>query len=468
MLANGGLQMTVAKRARVVVVGGGFGGLNVVRALRREECEVTLVDRRNFHLFQPLLYQVATGGLSPANIAAPLRKIFRRQRNARVLMGEVTDFDPIGKKVMVGDGEGLPYDTLVVAVGATTSYFGQDQWERHAPGLKSLEDATLIRKRVLMAFERAEREESAQRRQQLLTFVVIGGGATGVELAGTLGEIARDTLRRDFRHFDPKGTTILLVEAADRVLAGFDEPLSAAAQRALERLGVSVRLRQRVSRIDETGVLLEGDDQSAEGGEFIATENVIWAAGVKAHPLTAKLQQRFGCSLDRSGRVCVTPQLHLENHPDVYCIGDMALVQDSAGNPLPGIAPVAMQQGRYVAEAWADRRRGRDRSPFQYKDRGTMATIGRASAVADIKGMHLTGYPAWLSWLFVHLLFLVGFDNKVLVLFQWAWNYLTFQRGARLILDSGGGAEADQAATDGAAIEGDASNSDGSSSKVQK
>ena len=412
----------------VVVVGGGFGGLYATQALRRAPVHVTLVDRRNFHLFQPLLYQVATGGLSPGDIASPLRAVLKRQRNATVLLGEMTDLDVAGKRVLLSDGE-LRYDSLIVAAGATHHYFGHDEWQVFAPGLKTIEDATEIRRRVFLAFEGAEREPDAERRRAWLTFVVVGAGPTGVELAGALAEIANETLRRDFRLIDPRDASILLVEGGPRVLPPYVPDLSAKAAAALTRLGVSVRVGMQLTALTGDSVTLEHKG----GSERIATRTVLWAAGVCASPLGRVLHERIGAPLDRAGRVLVQADLSLPDHPEVFVIGDLAAYAHDGGQSLPGVAPVAMQQGRYVADLIAARLVGRTVAQFRYRDRGSMATIGRGKAVCDLGWIHLAGYPAWLTWLFIHILYLVEFENRFLVLIQWAWSYVTWNRGARLI-----------------------------------
>ena len=425
-------------RLRVLIVGGGFGGLRCVRALRRAPVDVTLVDRRNFHLFQPLLYQVATGGLSPANIAAPLRAILRRQANARVLLGEVVDVDLSRRVVVLAEGGRLPYDTLVVASGMRHAYFGHPEWEALAPGLKGLEDATEIRRRVLVAFEAAERVGPGAAASAHLTFVVVGGGPTGVELAGALAEIARHTLRRDFRAIDPTSARIVLIEGGERVLSTFPPTLSEKALGFLVRLGVEVRTQAMVRDVQPEGVTLETGGRT----ERLAARTVLWAAGVQASPLGALLARAGGATLDRAGRVVVEAGLSLRANPEVFVIGDLAaFVQD--GKPLPGVAPVAMQQGEHVARVIAARARGESPpGPFHYRDRGNLATIGRKAAVAEIRGRLAWGFPAWLLWLFVHLRELIQFESRVLVFVQWAWNYATFSRSARLIT----GAEAARSA----------------------
>jgi NADH dehydrogenase len=439
-----GANRAEAAPHRVVIAGGGFAGLAAARKLRRVPVEVTLIDRRNFHLFQPLLYQVATGGLSPANIASPLRRVLGGQRNCRVVLGEVTGIDVAGRTILTGEGA-IPYDTLIVATGATHNYFGHPEWEERAPGLKTVEDATGIRRSVLEAFETAEREAlrgpgngvrapgegaraPAEALPALLTFVVVGAGPTGVEMAGALAEMSRFTLRHEFRAIDPAEARILLLEGGDRVLPTFDPKLSERARRSLEDLGVTVRTGAFVTGIDEDGVVV------SVGGadERIPARTIVWAAGVEASPLGEDLA-RAGATLDRVGRVLVEPDLTVPGHPEVFVLGDLASFRHGE-KELPGTAPVALQQGAYAARLIGDRVRGRaGRGPFSYWNRGIMATIGRSRAVADAFGVRFWGLPAWLAWLFVHLFFLIEFENRVLVLVQWAWNYITFGRGARLI-----------------------------------
>jgi NADH:ubiquinone reductase (H+-translocating) len=416
-----------ASTTRVVIIGGGFGGLYAAKALRRAPVDLTVVDRRNFHLFQPLLYQVASGGLSPGEIASPLRHVLKRQRNTRVLLGDVVDIDVVNRRVVLSDGE-VGYDTLVVAAGAAHHYFGHDEWKSVAPGLKNIEDATEIRSRILLAFETAEREPDAKRRHAWLTFVVVGAGPTGVELAGALAEIANDTLRNDFRAIHPSDAEIILLEAADRVLPPYTPDLSHKARRQLEHLGVTVRLGAAVDGVDTDGVSVRVGGRE----ERIAARTVLWAAGVQANPLAQILAKATGAATDRNGRVMVEPDLTLQGHPEIFALGDMVhLEQDGA--LLPGIAPVAMSQGRYVARRIARLAAGRSVQPFRYFHKGTMATIGRKAAVADLRIIHLSGLPAWLAWLFIHLMYLVEFDNRLLVLIEWAYNYFTYNRGARLI-----------------------------------
>jgi NADH dehydrogenase len=429
-------------RHHVVVVGGGFGGLQAVSKLRHMPVEVTLVDSRNFHLFQPLTYQVATGALSPGEIAYPLRAIFKRDRNVRVLLAEVADLDLNARELQlrrvaaVPAPERLGYDTLIVAGGSHYSYFGHEEWRAHAAEVKSLESALAVRSRLLAAFEAAEAESSAEARDAWLTFVVVGAGPTGVEMAGQIGELARDTLRRDFRSIDPRRARILLVEAADRVLTSFPPALSAKADRSLKRLGVTVLTGRTVIGIDSAGVTLDGREG---GAERIASRVVVWAAGVTASGLAGRLAELTGAERDRAGRVTVEPDLTLPGFPDVFAIGDMVRVRDLNGRSvvLPGVAPVAIQQGRYAASVVRARQRGREHRAFRYRDKGNLATIGRAAAVADIKGLRLSGFLAWVIWLVVHLWYLIGFQNRLLVLIRWSFSFATHGRGARLITSAG-------------------------------
>ena len=407
--------------SHVVIVGGGFGGLAAARELgRRGRARVTLVDRKNHHLFQPLLYQVATAALSPADIATPLRAVLRDAHRVRVIMAEVEQVDLAGRRVVLDSGE-LGFDALILAAGASHSYFGHDDWELLAPGLKTIEDALEIRRRVLTAFEAAERTTEASERRALLTFVVIGGGPTGVELAGALAEISRHTIARDFRAIDPTQARVVLVEAGERLLATFPPGLSRSTEQALRRLGVEVRTGALVTQLTPDAVWI--------GGEQIRSRAVLWAAGVAAAPLARSL----GVPLDRAGRVGVEPDLSLPGHPDVYVIGDLCAFPHQTGTPLPGLAPVAIQAGRAAAENIRRRRASEPTVPFRYRDRGSMATIGRAAAVAVVGDVHLSGLVAWLVWLFIHIVLLIGFKNRVVVLIQWAWAYVTWQRGARLI-----------------------------------
>lgn len=404
----------------VVIIGGGFGGLDAARALRGAAVRVTLVDRHNYHLFQPLLYQVAMAALSPGDIASPIRWILRRQRNVEVLLAEARGVDPVGKRLLLADGE-LPYDYLIVATGSTHAYFGHDDWERRAPGLKTLEDALEIRRRVLMAFERAEREPDPERRRVLLTFVVIGGGPTGVEMAGALAEISRQSLARDFRNFDPSSARVLLLEGGPSILTSFPAPLQQAALRDLRALGVDVRMGSIVTHV--------ADGQVEIGTEVIQTDTVLWAAGVAASPLGAAL----GAPVDRAGRVRITPELTVPGVADVFAIGDMATLDGGDGRPLPGVAQVAIQMGRHAARNIERAMENQPLRPFAYRDLGNMATIGRASAIADFGTFRMTGFLAWLAWLFVHIFALIGFRNRLVVFVQWAWAYFTYQRAIRLI-----------------------------------
>ena len=416
---------------RVVIVGGGFGGLYAAKSLGRAPVRLTVIDRRNFHLFQPLLYQVATGGLSPGEIASPIRYILKRHRNTQVMMGEVEDIDVGARELLLSGGEKVPYDYLVLATGSTHHYFGHDQWAAIAPGLKTIEDATEIRRRVLLAFEEAEQEPDPEKRRALLTFVIVGGGPTGVELAGALGEIANDTLRHDFRHIDPRDAAILLVESADRLLPPFPPDLSARAEQQLIELGVRTLGGALVTAVDPDGVTVRHGDRV----ERIASRTVLWAAGVKPSPLGAVLA-RFGAPLDRGGRVLVEADLSVPGHPEIFVIGDLANYSHQTGKPLPGVAPVAMQEGRFVARLLRARVEGRKEPHFHYFNKGNLATIGRNKAVAQFGKLHLSGFVAWFVWLFVHLMYLVEFDNRLLVLVEWMYNYFTRNRGARLITGS--------------------------------
>jgi NADH dehydrogenase len=423
---------------RVVIVGGGFGGLQAALGLRRAGVDITLIDRRNFHLFQPLTYQVATGALSPGEVAYPLRAVFKRNRNVRVLLAEVARLDLERREVILRSVAGLPapetvpYDTLIVAGGSHYSYFGHDEWSAYAAEVKSLESALTVRSRILSAFEAAELEHDPQRRDEWLTFAVVGAGPTGVEMAGQIAELARDTLRRDFRAADPASGRILLIEAADRVLTGFPPSLSAKAERSLRRLGVTPVLGSTVVDVDEAGVTIREADGATRR---IPARIIVWAAGVTASSLASMLAELTGAEQDRAGRVTVEPDLTLPGHAEVFALGDMVRVRGRDGTPitLPGLAPVAMQEGRYVAKAVRARVQGRTAPPFRYRDKGNLATIGRAAAVADIKGIKLSGFLAWLTWLLVHLFYLVGFQNRVLVLIRWCVSFASRGRGARLI-----------------------------------
>jgi NADH dehydrogenase len=413
----------------VVVIGGGFGGLQTVRAMRKTPVRVTLVDRRNFHLFQPLLYQVATGTLSPANIAAPLRLLFAKYPRIDVCLGEVVGLDLDARSVTLADGATFTYDTLVVAAGATHSYFGHPEWEQFAGGLKTIEDATLMRQRILSAFEIADRMPPGPARDARLTFVVVGGGPTGVELLGQLAEISDRTLVGEYRTIRSQDAQVHLIEAGDRVLSAYSEKLSAKAAKVLERMEVIIHTRARVTNIDADGV----DYQTADGSHRLHAHTVIWAAGNEASPLAKLLAAASKAELDRNGRVVVEPDLTLPGRPEVFAIGDMANAKNAEGKPLPGVAPVAMQQGRYVADLIGRRLRGAVAEPFRYKDKGSMATIGRTHAVAQIGRFELSGLVAWLAWLVVHIIAIVQFHHRILILIQWAWHFFSGNRSARLI-----------------------------------
>ena len=406
---------------RVVIIGGGFGGLEAAKALRKTDVRVTLLDRQNHHLFQPLLYQVATAALSPADIAEPLRHILRKQENAEVILGEAERIDVHRKKVVTADGE-LDYDFLIVAAGARHSYFGHEKWEKFAPGLKSLDDALEIRRRMLLAFEIAEKTDDDAERRAAMTFVIVGAGPTGVEMAGAVAEIARVTLVKDFRHIDSSQSRVILLDSASRILQMLDPELSESARRQLFDIGVEVRPLTLVEKLTEEGVQIKG-------GEKIAARTIVWAAGNAASPLGASL----GVPLDQQGRVIVREDLSIPGHRDVFVIGDQAHFAPGGGAPLPGLSPVAMQQGKHVARNIRILLAGGWTEKFEYFDKGTMATIGRHRAVADAGFMRFSGLPAWLAWLFIHLIFLVGFRSKVMVLFSWAYAYVTYGRGARLI-----------------------------------
>lgn len=418
----------MAELLHVVVIGGGFGGLYAVRKLKRAPLRITLIDRRNFHLFQPLLYQVATGGLSPANIAAPLRAVLKRQQNTQVLLAEAVGIEVGNHRILLSDGA-VDYDTLIVATGAGNHYFGHNEWQKYAPSLKTIEDAIEIRRRILVAFEAAEREPDPERRLALLTFIVVGGGPTGVELAGTIGELAQHTLRANFRHINPADARILLVEGTERILPTYPPELSAQATHSLSRLGVTVRTGTFVTDVQPETVTVRSGDTT----ERIRAHTVLWAAGVDASPLGRILAEATGARLDRAGRIAVEPDLTLPGRPEIFVIGDLANFSHQTGQPLPGVAPVAMQQGRHVADLIQKRLRGETLPPFHYHDRGSMATIGRAAAVVDLGWVRFSGFFAWLVWLFVHLAYLIQFGNRVLVLLQWAGNYFTRNRSARLI-----------------------------------
>ncbi|KAF3885542.1 MULTISPECIES: NAD(P)/FAD-dependent oxidoreductase [Nostocales] len=412
----------------VVIVGGGFGGLYAAKALGRADVKVTLIDKRNFHLFQPLLYQVATGTVSPADISSPLRSILSKSKNTKVLLGEVTDIDPQAQEVTLGE-EAIHYDSLILATGAKHSYFGKDQWEEFAPGLKTVEDAIEMRRRIFMAFEAAEKETDPEKRRAWLTFVIVGGGPTGVELAGAIAELAYHTMKEDFRNIDTSEAQVLLLEGMDRVLPPFASELSKEAEASLTRLGVSVQTKTLVTNIEGDLITLKQGDEFQQ----IAAKTVLWAAGVKASPLGKLLAERTGSECDRAGRVIVEPDLSLKGFSNIFVVGDLAHFAHQNGKPLPGVAPVAMQEGQYVAQLIQQRMKGKTLPQFSYTDMGSLAVIGQNAAVVDLGFAKFTGFIAWLFWLVVHIYFLIEFDNKLLVMIQWGWNYFTRKRGARLI-----------------------------------
>jgi NADH dehydrogenase len=417
-------MLPVEQRPRVVIVGGGFGGLQAAKALRHAPVQVTVIDRNNYHLFQPLLYWVATAGLSPADISSPIRRVLRRQKNTEVLLAEVTGVDLANRRVLIG-ARAIPYDYLILATGAQDNYFGHPEWSVHATGLKSIKEATAIRSQILRRFEQAEMETDPAKVQELLTFVLVGAGPTGVEMAGAIAELARKALAKDFRHINPASARVILVEAAPRILTTFPEKLARKAQKALNRLGVEIRTGTPVENIDANGVSLDG--------QRIVSKTIIWSAGVAASPVGKWL----GAEVDRGGRVRVNPDLTLPGHENVFVIGDTATLMQN-GKPLPGVAPVAMQQGRYVAALIKQRvTTGGPEQPFHYLDKGNLATVGRSYAIVDLKGFRLTGLLAWIIWLVVHIYYLIGFRNRLVTLFQWAWTYFTYNRGARLITTEG-------------------------------
>jgi len=420
----------MANKHRVVILGGGFGGLYAAQALKHAPVEVTLVDKRNFHLFQPLLYQVATGSLSPGEIAAPIRGVLSRQKNARVLLGEAVDLDPSLRRVKLSDGAQVEYDSLIISTGSQSTYFGHNEWHDWAPGLKSVEDATMIRHKILIAFEAAERVHDPDERRAWLTFVIVGAGATGVELSGALGEIANHTLKHDFRAIRPEEARILVVDSSPRVLSNYPEDLSQKAERALLKLGVRVRTGVKVTGVDVDGVTLE----TQHGTEHIASHTVLWAAGVAVSDFAKAIVKSTGAETDRSGRIKVNPDLTIPGYPEIFVVGDLAYSVREDGKPLPGVAQVAMQGGSYAAKTIKKRLAGEtDIKPFHYFDKGDLAVIGRASAVANIFGVHLSGIIAWFVWLFIHLLYIVEFQNRLLVAIEWGFLYFTFNRGALLI-----------------------------------
>jgi len=417
-------------KSKVIIIGGGFGGLFAAQALKSAPVDVTLIDRRNYHLFQPLLYQVATGSLSPGEVAAPLRGVLSRQKNTRVLLGDVLDIDPVSKQVMLADGASFEYDSLIVAAGSQTSYYGHDLWSQWAPGLKSIEEATTLRHKILYAFEVAERLSDPAQRRAWLTFVIVGAGPTGVELAGAIGEIARQTLKNDFRSIHPEEAQIILLDGSPRLLMTFPEDLARKAEQSLVKLGVQTKMSAMVHELDRDGVGLQVDGSA----EHISSKTVIWAGGVTASPLARTLAKRTGAESDRGGRIKVGPDLTIANFPDIYVVGDLALSLDASGKPLAGVAQVAMQQGAYAAKAVVRKVTGQAKpKPFKYFDKGNMAVIGRAAAVANVFGVHLSGLPAWLVWAFIHLLYIVEFQSRIVVFMKWAIQDVTFSRGARLI-----------------------------------
>jgi len=415
---------------RVIILGGGFGGLRAAQRLKRAPVQVKLFDRRNFHLFQPLMYQVATGSLSPGEIAAPLRSVLSKQKNTEVLLGEAADIDPANNRIKLQDGAEFEYDSLIVATGSQTSYYGNDAWREAAPSLKSVEEATAIRHKILLAFECAERAKTPEDVRAWLTFVIVGAGATGLELAGALAEIANETLKHEFRNINPGEARILLVEGGPRILPAFPEDLSAKAEKLVSRLGVEILKGVKVTRIDDDGVVLE----RPTGSESLRAKTVLWAGGVTISEFGKKLAKRVEAQTDRIGRVAVSQQLTLPNYPNIFIVGDLALALAKNGKPLPGVAQVAMQGGAYAAKVIRARVEEKpEPPPFHYFDKGDLAVIGRAAAVANIFGFHLSGLPAWLVWLFIHLMYIVEFQSRVLVFIQWGFEYLTFSRGARLI-----------------------------------
>ena len=414
---------------QVVIIGGGFGGLYAARALKHVPVEVTLLDRRNFHLFQPLLYQVATGTLAPGDIASPLRLVLKRQKNVRVLLGEAVGFDVLGRRVLMRDGEKIPYDTLVLAAGSETNYFGHDEWRAVAPGLKTVEDATAMRSRILTAFESAERETDPAKVASWLTFVIVGAGPTGVELAGALAEVARKTLRDGFRQIQPSSAKILLIDAVEHALPGYPLSLSLKTEEALHRLGVILRTQCRVTDV-RPGVVMIGEGDKVEA---IPTHTVLWTSGVQASPLGEALSKAAGAAIDKGRRVLVEPGLSIPGHPELFVIGDLANVRGPGDQVVPGVAPAAMQEGQYVAEVIENRLKGKSTPPFRYRDHGSLATIGRNAAVADFGWLRFDGFPAWLAWAFIHIFKLLEFENRFLVMVQWAWNYLNWRRTDLLI-----------------------------------
>jgi NADH:ubiquinone reductase (H+-translocating) len=429
-LGPGSGKGNMPDKHRILILGGGFGGLVAAQALKRANAQITLIDKRNFHLFQPLLYQVATGSLSPGEIAAPLRSVLRRQKNTEVLLGEAADLDPVAKNVTLRDAGIFPYDSLIIATGSETSYYGKDQWRDYAPSLKTIEEATAIRHKLLYAFERAERSATENEARAWLTFVIVGAGATGLELAGALAEIARETLRNDFRRIRPEEARIILLEGGPRVLAGYPEDLSAKAEQLVTRLGVEIRKNTFVTGIDDHGLTFKHGDTTGN----LAAKTILWTGGVTATSFGHKVAQRTSAETDNSGKIKVLPDLTIPNFPDIFIAGDLAYVADKDGKPVPGVAQPAIQEGGYAAKVILGRLNGKPKlPPFHYFNKGDMAVIGRAAAVANIFGIHISGLVAWAAWLFIHLMYIVQFQSRVQVFIQWGFEYLTFSRGARLI-----------------------------------
>lgn len=420
----------MAGKQKILILGGGFGGLVATQTLRHADAQITLIDRRNFHLFQPLLYQVATGSLSPGEIAAPLRGVLRRQKNTEVLMGEAADLDPVAKRVTLLDGGIFPYDTLIIATGSKTSYYSHDEWRDCAPSLKTVEEATAIRQKILNAFEKAERAETEAEARAWLTFVIVGAGATGLELAGALAEIARETLRHDFRRIRPEEALIILMEGGPRVLPSYPEDLSAKAEKLVTDLGVEVRKNTFVTNIDCDGVDFKHGDTK---GRF-AAKTILWSGGVMATRFGQRVAERTHAETDQTGKIKVNPDLTIPGFTDIFVVGDLAYLNDKKGRALPGVAQVAIQEGRYSAKVVLARLQGKSApEPFHYFDKGDLAVIGRAAAVANIFGVHVSGFLAWMAWLFIHLIYIVEFQSRVLVFIEWGFQYLTYSRGARLI-----------------------------------
>jgi NADH:ubiquinone reductase (H+-translocating) len=421
------------EKHRILILGGGFGGLSAVQTLKRADAQITLIDKRNFHLFQPLLYQVATGSLSPGQIAAPLRSVLRRQKNTEVLLGDAFDLDPVAKNVVLRDGTIFPYDSLIIATGSQTSYYGKDQWREDAPSLKTIEEATAIRHKLLYAFERAERSATEDEARAWLTFVIVGAGATGLELAGALAEIASETLRHDFRRIRPEEARIILLEGGPRVLIAYPEDLSAKAEQLVTRLGVEVRKNTFVTDIDAHGLSYKHGDTTGR----LDAKTILWTGGVNTTPFGRRLAERTSAETDKSGKLKVLPDLTIPNFPDIFVVGDLAYVVGKDGKLVPGVAQPAIQEGHYTAKAILARLKGQPKPPpFHYFNKGDMAVIGRAAAVADIFGIHISGLLAWVTWLFIHLMYIVQFQSRVQVFIQWGFEYLTFSRGARLITGS--------------------------------